>query len=70
VDITNGIFQITSIADGQILYSAKIYSGRYVNTSGGVDEVGLNAQANDVTNNTSGCVSKGDDISIITFCST
>ena len=30
----------------------------------------MSAQANDVTNNTSSCISSGDDISIITPCST
>jgi hypothetical protein len=30
----------------------------------------MSAQANDVTNNTSSCISSGDDISIITSCST
>jgi hypothetical protein len=70
VDITSGTFRITSIHDGQTLYSGNIiYGGRYVNTSGG-GEVGLNAQANDVTNNTSSCISKGEDIRIITSCST
>ena len=69
VDITGGTFQITSIHDGQTLYSGNIYGGRYVNTSGG-GNVGMSAQANDVTNNTSSCISSGDDISIITSCST
>jgi hypothetical protein len=69
VDITNGTFQITSIDDGQILYSGNIYSGRYINNSEGGD-VGLNAEANDATNNTSSCVSKGEDIAILTSCST
>ena len=69
VDITGGTFQITSIHDGQTLYSGNIYGGRYVNTSGG-GNVGMSAQANDVTNNTSSCISSGDDISIITSCGT
>ena len=69
VDITGGTFQITSIHDGQTLYSGNIYGGRYVNTSGG-GNVRMSAQANDVTNNTSSCISSGDDISIITPCST
>src|SRR5215210_1705188 len=70
VDITSGTFRITSNHDGQILYSGNIiYGGRYVNTSGG-GEVALNAQANDVTNNTSSCISKGEDIRISTSCST
>jgi hypothetical protein len=69
VDITSGTFRITSIHDGQTLYSGNIYGGRYINTSGG-GELGLKAQANDVTNNTSSCISSGEDISIITSCST
>jgi hypothetical protein len=69
VDITNGTFQITSNHDGQVLYSGKIYGGRYINNCGG-GEVGLLAQAIEVTNNTSSCVSKGDDIRIVTSYST
>jgi len=69
VDITSGTFRITSNHDGQILYSGNVHTGRYVNTSSG-GEVGLNAQANDVTNNTSSCIYKGEDIRIITTCST
>ena len=70
VDITSGTFRITSNHDGQILYSGNIiYGGRYVNTNGG-GEFALNAQANDVTNNTSSCISEGDDIRISTSCST
>jgi len=70
VDITSGTFRITSNHDGQILYSGNIiHGGRYVNTSGG-GEVALNAQANDVTNNTSSCISKGEVIRISTSCST
>jgi hypothetical protein len=70
VDITSGTFRITSNHDGQTLYSGNIiYGGRYVNTSGG-GEFALNAQANDVTNNTSACISKGEDIRITTSCST
>jgi hypothetical protein len=69
VDITSGTFRITSNHDGQILYSGNIINGgRYVNTSSG-GEVGLNAQANDVTNNTSSCISQGEDIRIVTSCS-
>ena len=70
VDITSGTFRITSNHDGQTLYSGNIiYGGRYVSTSGG-GEIGLNAQANDISNNTSSCISKGEDIRIITSCST
>jgi hypothetical protein len=70
VDITSGTFRITSNHDGQTLYSGNIISGgRYVNTSGG-GEFALNAQANDVTNNTSSCISEGEDIRISTSCST
>jgi hypothetical protein len=69
VDITGGTFQITSIHDGQTLYSGNIYGGRYVNTSAG-GNFGMSAQANDVTNNTSSCISSGEDISILTSCST
>src|SRR5215210_9501949 len=70
VDITSGTFRITSNHDGQTLYSGNIiYGGRYVNTSGG-GEFALNAQANDVTNNTSSCISKGEVIRISTSCST
>jgi hypothetical protein len=69
VDITGGTFRITSIHDGQTLYSGNIYGGRYVNTSGG-GNFGMSAQANDVTNNTSSCISSGEDISILTSCST
>jgi hypothetical protein len=69
VDITSGTFRITSIHDGQTLYSGNIYSGRYVNTSAG-GSFAMSAQANDVTNNTSSCISSGEDISILTSCST
>jgi hypothetical protein len=69
VDITGGTFRITSIHDGQTLYSGNIYGGRYVSTSGG-GNFGMSAQANDVTNNTSSCISSGEDISILTSCST
>jgi hypothetical protein len=67
--ITSGTFRITSNHDGQILYSGNIYGGRYVNATGG-GTVGLNAQANHVTNNTSSCISEGEYIRIITSCST
>jgi hypothetical protein len=69
VDIKSGTFRITSIHDGQTLYSGNIYGGRYVNTSAG-GSFGMSAQANDVTNNTSSCISSGEDISILTSCST
>jgi hypothetical protein len=69
VDITGGTFRITSIHDGQTLYSGNIYGGKYISTSGG-GNVGMSAQANDVTNNTSSCISSGEDISILTSCST
>ena len=69
VDITGGTFRITSIHDGQTLYSGNIHGGRYVNTSGG-GNFGMSAQANDVTNNTSSCISSGEDISILTSCNT
>jgi len=69
VDITGGTFRITSNHDGQTLYSGNIYGGRYVNTSSG-GSFGMSAQANDVTNNTSSCISSGEDISILTSCST
>jgi hypothetical protein len=69
VDIKSGTFRITSIHDGQTLYSGNIYGGRYVNTSAG-GNIGMSAQANDVTNNTSSCISSGEDISILTSCST
>jgi len=69
VDITGGTFRITSIHDGQTLYSGNIYGGRYVSTSAG-GSFGMSAQANDVTNNTSSCISSGEDISILTSCST
>lgn len=54
---------------GQTLYSGNIYGGRYVSAGGG-GNIGISAQANDVTNNTSSCISSGNDISIITSCST
>ncbi len=69
VDISGGIFQITSIHDGQTLYGGNIHGGRYVNTSAG-GSFGMSAQANDVTNNTSSCISSGEDISLLTSCST
>ena len=69
VDINGGTFRITSIHNGQTLYSGNIYGGKYISTSGG-GNVGMSAQANDVTNNTSSCISSGEDISILTSCST
>jgi hypothetical protein len=70
MDITSGTFRITSIHDGQTLYSGNIHGGRYFNTSGGGGNVGLDAQANDVTNNTSSCISEGEVIRLTTSCST